>query len=89
MKNKSGVELEHIRIKDGRVGSPARGLARRLGLMFLIGTMVGSVVAESGNVVAYLLGLPERFSHIFNVLFAVIGLAGVALALYLGHRAGR
>ena len=81
--------MERLRTKDGRVGTAARSLAYRLGPVFIIGTIMGSVAPESGNVVAYFLGLPETFSHVFNILFAVLGIGGIALACRARPRANR
>ena len=61
----------------------ARSMALYIILVFLAGTLIGSLLPESGNVLASLLGLP---AHIFNPLFLVIGIIGIVLALYLGLR---
>ena len=67
------------------MGFETRGLALCFILVFLIGTAIGSVLPEFGNLLA------ARFSiraHFFNVYFLVLGILGISLALYLGYRAG-
>jgi len=63
----------------------ARAMALCIVLVFLIGTAVGSVLPEFGNIVAIKLGI---WSHQFNIVFLALGIAGIGLALYLGYRCG-
>jgi protein-S-isoprenylcysteine O-methyltransferase Ste14 len=65
------------------VGVSSRGMALRAVAVFLAGTLVGSVLPESGTVLASHLGI---FSHIFNPLFLALGIIGAGLALFLRHR---
>jgi len=51
--------------------------------MFLVGTAIGSILPEFGNVLAVAISYP---GHCFNPLFLVIGIAGIVLAFYLGYR---
>jgi len=67
------------------MGVGARGLALCIILVFIIGTAVGSVLPEFGNLLAQRLGI---WGHSFNILFLALGIAGVGLALYLGYRCG-
>ena len=60
----------------------SRGLALYPILVFFLGTAIGSVAPEFGNIVAERLGL---WAHRFNIVFLALGLAGVGLALYLGY----
>lgn len=71
---------------NNRVGYTARSLAFRLVLVFLSGTLLGSLAPESGNVLAFLLGLPPEKGHIFNPVFLSVGIIGIGLALYTGLR---
>ncbi len=71
------------------MGTTTRSVARRYGIGFLIGTVLGSVAPESGNFAAYFLGLPETYSHVFNILFAVLGVLGIIVALRARPRANR
>ena len=68
------------------MGNTTRSMALRTIVVVLIGTAVGSVLPESGNVASRLLGLPGSQSHVFNSVFLVIGITGIVLALYLGYK---
>jgi len=65
------------------MGTTARTVAFRIIPVLLVGTTVGSLLPETGNVATDLLGLPGEQCHIFNPLFLVIGITGVVLALCL------
>ena len=70
---------------NNRVGFTARSVALRLVLIFLAGTLLGSLAPELGNILAFLLGLPPEKGHIFNPVFLAIGIIGTGLALYPGY----
>ena len=74
---------------NNRVGFTARSVALRLVPIFLAGTLLGSLAPESGNVLAFLLGLPPEKGHIFNPVFLAIGIIGIVLALFLGYKHGK
>jgi hypothetical protein len=63
------------------VGGASRGVALLSVAVFLAGTLVGSVLPESGTVLASQLGI---FPHIFNPIFLALGIIGAGLALFLG-----
>jgi len=63
-----------------------RAMALVLVPVFLFGTLLGSLLPETGNVLAQLLRLPADQNHIFNGVFLVIGILGVGLALHIGYR---
>ena len=63
-----------------------RAVALVLVPVFLFGTLIGSLLPESGNVLAQLLRLPGDSFHTFNGMFLVIGILGIGLALHIGHR---
>ena len=65
------------------MGNTTRSLAFRTIVVILAGTAVGSMLPEMGNVVAGTLNLP---AHIFNQVFLFVGVTGVMLALFTGHR---
>jgi len=67
------------------MGCETRGLALCFILVFLVGTAVGSMAPEFGNLLAAKIGIR---AHFFNVYFLVLGVVGVGVALYLGYRAG-
>ncbi len=71
------------------MGSVARILAFRLVLVFLGGTLVGSLVPEPGNALAYTLGLPDESGHLFNPLFLALGIVGIVLACAVGYKKHR
>ncbi len=66
-----------------KVGIGTRNVAFRIVAIFLFGTLVGSLLPETGTVLAYNLGI---FSHIFNPYFFAVGIIGVSLACAIGHR---
>lgn len=72
--------------KNNWVGYSTRNVALRTVAVFLCGTLVGSVVPESGNVLAHMLEFPEGSGHFFNPCFLVIGIIGIVLALFVGHK---
>ena len=65
------------------LGHLSRVLALRIVLVILIGTAIGSVLPEFGNVLAARIDIG---AHAFNIIFLVVGITGVVLALYLGYR---
>jgi len=67
------------------MGDLSRILALCFILIFLVGTAIGSVLPEFGNILATKIGIR---AHFFNVYFFVLGIVGIGLALYLGYRAG-
>ena len=67
------------------LGDTARGLALCFILVFLVGTAVGSVLPEFGNLLAQKIGIR---AHFFNVHFLVLGIMGISVALYLGYTDG-
>ena len=69
-----------------KVGIKSRSMAFRIVLVFLIGTLVGSLLPETGTVLAHNLGI---FSHIFNPFFLALGIIGIVLACYIGCRKSR
>ena len=64
------------------LGNSARGLALCFILVFLVGTAVGSMAPEFGNLLAKKVGV---WAHFFNVYFLVLGILGIGVALYLGY----
>ena len=74
---------------NNRVGYTARRVALPIIVVFLAGTLLGSLAPESGNVLAFLLGLPPEKGHIFNPVFLAIGIIGTGLALYPGYKHGK
>jgi len=69
-----------------QVGDISRALAYLFIAVFFIGTIIGSLSPESGNLLAHILGVPEGRSHIFNPCFLVLGIVGIVLACAIGHR---
>jgi hypothetical protein len=67
------------------MGIEARGVALGIIFVIFIGTIIGSVLPESGNVLQHLLGNHKQ-AHAFNIVFLIIGILGVGVALYLGYR---
>lgn len=72
--------------KDNLVGVSARGVAFRIILVFLIGTLVGSLAPELGNILAYMLGCPIQDAHMFNPFFLALGITGVGVACAFRYR---
>jgi len=70
------------------MGILSRSLAFRIVGMFLLGTLLGSLLPESGNVLVHLLGNSEIDIHAFNPCFLALGVAGIVLALRVGYRRG-
>ncbi len=68
------------------MGITARSMALFIVVIFLVGTLVGSVLPEFGDVLALRLKLPP---HFFNIWFFVLGWVCIGLALYFGYRSGR
>lgn len=80
------------------VGFAPRSLALRIVVSFLLGTLCGSLLPETGNILADTLGLQrgEVFNpfglsvhHVFNPCFLALGLIGIGVALYFGYRRSR
>ena len=71
------------------MGNISRSVAFLPVLVFLSGTLVGSLLPESGNVLAHILGISNSQSHIFNPLFLAVGIVGIVLALRFRHKRGR
>ena len=69
-----------------KMGNISRIMAFCIIAVFLIGTTIGSVLPESGNILAQVLQYPRQESHIFNPIFLVIGIIGIMLACAIGHR---
>ena len=67
------------------MGCETRGLALCFILVFLVGTAIGSVLPEFGNLLAEKIGVR---AHFFNIYFLVLGVLGIGLALYLGYTGG-
>jgi len=67
------------------MGCDARTMALYVILIFFIGTAIGSVLPEFGNLLAQRLGIG---AHQFNVVFLALGIVGIGVALYLGYRCG-
>ena len=66
--------------------SIARKLALPVVLVFLVGTLLGSLLPEFGNILAAKLGLT---SHGFNPCFLAVGIAGTMLALFIRPESSR
>jgi len=67
------------------MGDLSRDMALLAILVFLVGTAVGSVLPEFGNLLAHKISVG---SHQFNVVFLALGIAGIGVALYLGYTQG-
>ena len=67
------------------MGDLSRGVAFHPIVILIVGTFIGSVCPEPWNLLASRLGF---FSHGFNMVFAIVGILGAGLALYLGYKAG-
>ncbi len=65
------------------MGFASRVMALRTVAVFLLGTLVGSLVPESGSILAYNMGI---FPHALNPLFLAVGIVGIGLACVVGHR---
>ena len=63
-----------------------RGMALLIIIVFFIGTLIGSLLPETGNILANHLKLP---SHIFNIIFLIIGIAIASLAFYIGLQSNK
>lgn len=61
----------------------SRGMALGVISVFFIGTAIGSVLPEFGNLLAQKLDVRP---HSFNIVFLVVGIIGIGVALYLGHK---
>jgi len=81
--------------QDYRVDIPTRGVALCIVLVFLGGTLIGSLAPESGNIMVGMLKISQgqvynpfhlSLAHVFNPIFLAIGIIGISLALFLGHR---
>lgn len=60
---------------------------RTLAFLFIFGCLTGSLMPESGNLVAHIQGLEK--AHTYNSVFLVVGIMGIlcsSLALYIGHK---
>ncbi len=66
------------------MGDLSRVLALCFILVFIVATAIGSALPEFGNILATRIGIR---AHFFNAYFLVLGIMGVGVALYLGHRA--
>jgi len=66
------------------LGFATRGVAFCAVAVFVGGTLVGSLLPESGNILAYVLGFPYGQGHVFNPCFLAVGIAGVVLACAAG-----
>ncbi len=71
---------------NNRMGIETRDVAFRVILVFIWGTLLGSLLPESGNVVAYYIGGAYGKEHIFNPCFLAVGVAGVVLACRFRYR---
>ena len=67
------------------VGNTTRSMAFRIVSVILIGTAVGSVLPETGNL-AVLYITKGTDAHVFNIVFLIIGIIGIVLALFIGYR---
>ena len=67
------------------MGCEARTMAFCIILVFLVGTAIGSMAPEFGNILAQRIGVR---AHFFNVYFLVLGVVGIGVALYLGYTRG-
>ena len=72
--------------KNNRMGNSARGMAPRIILVFLSGTLVGSLAPETGNILAYMLKMPYKEGHFFNPYFLGLGIIGIVLACAFRYR---
>ncbi len=68
------------------MGFDARGMAFLIIVVFLIGTLIGSVLPETGNFVASKLGMG---AHSFNIVFLIIGITCACLALFFGLQSNK
>lgn len=65
------------------MGGTARNVAFLFIIVFIIGTFIGSVLPDFGNVLAKVTG---NEPHFINGVFLAVGIIGVMLALYIGYR---
>ena len=79
------VNGHNTRRTRGIMGNKTRAMAFRLILVFFFGTLIGSLLPESGNVMAYILEPPGYQTHAFNGLFFIIGVLGIGLACHIGR----
>ena len=70
------------------MGNTTRSMALRTVVVVLIGTAVGSVLPETGNLVVLYITKGTDV-HVFNIVFLIIGIIGIVLALYLGYKGSR
>jgi len=67
------------------MGSTTRSMAFCIVTLFFISTAVGSLLPEIGTIMAVRLNI---WSHALNIIFAILGVIGIGVALYLGYRTG-
>jgi len=65
------------------MGDTTRGMAFCTIIVILIGTAIGSMLPETGNVISRILNLPGTDAHVFNPVFCIIGIIGTVLALFI------
>ena len=74
------------------MGNPTRNMALRIIGVFFIGTLIGSMLPESGNVLVNIINNYEMQKlsdpHVFNPCFLFIGIVGTVLALCPGRGSG-
>jgi len=54
--------------------------------VFFVGTLIGSLLPEWGNIAVRILHLTGDKAHIFNGVFLIGGILGIGMALHLGYR---
>ena len=69
--------------------NPTRSMALRAFIIVLIGTAIGSVLPETGNLWASYIGFEGRAVHAFNYCFLIVGIIGISVALYIRYRCNR
>jgi len=62
---------------------------RTLALLFVSGTLIGSLTPEFGNLISAALNLGEEKAHIFNPVFFVLGIIGIGMVFYIGYKRSR
>ncbi len=72
--------------ENNRVDIRSRNLALCIVSVFLVGTLIGSLATESGNVLSYYLNLSCESGHFFNPYFLAVGIIGVMLALFTRYK---
>ena len=81
-----------------KLGIRTRGLALCSIIVFLVGTLIGSMASESGNILVGILNISQgqvynpfhlSLAHVFNPIFLILGIAGVSVALFLGFTRSR